>query len=505
MSALRASGALFISNTLALGLQLVVVGCYGRRLDDTGLSDYQIVLAMANAVVPLLTCGLNDALSFLLGRKYDAPREAQGMVLQSVLFLSATTLALALIAALLPDWSSRLVFKQSNKTGLVLVMLLFMFSRALFDFQCRYLLSRKQIWIPVLSMVLIPGVIPLAVLWIDPTYSLERLLLESSILTLILLAFPSWHEYRRHTGAGPLPMSWESLRYLLKLGVPRVPTILGMSLLVSCQVFLARQMNCTMEEQVIIGSAMMIVRTLAMAQRVVTSIVEPQIGWTSRERPEVLPVLLRTLTLATVAVGVGATATLLATGDTILRIWIKRPEMPIGFLGMLFWISAFPFTLLFVLRPCVNALSPQAHNTKNMLHSLIGMGGVLLVAWFITAPPALAIGSATLLSSALMAVFSLATVQKLVKIYTRKMLLNVNTLAFAGCSMFLLAVGVWAAPEENFLAPRALAILVLLGTSVLLYLTVIGYRAHRTYRNEIHRLNSVSESVECPQNHEVQA
>lgn len=488
MSALRASSALFISNTVALGLQFVVVGYYSRRLDDRGLADYQVVLAISNAVVPLLTCGLNDALSFLLGRKYDAPREAQGLVLQSVLFLSVSTMMLALIAVLFPEWMSRLAFTQNNKMGLVQVMLLFMFSRSLFDFQCRYLLARKQVWIPALGMVLIPGVIPLVVLWIDPTRSLERLLIESSILTLILLVLPSWHEYRRYAHAGPLPMSLESMRYLLKLGIPRVPTILGMSLLVSCQVFLACKMNCTVEEQVIIGSAMMIVRTLAMAQRVVTSIVEPQIGWISRDRPEVLPVLLRTLTLATVAVGVGATATLLATGDTILRIWIKRPEMQIGFLGMLFWISAFPFTLLFVLRPCVNALSPRAYNTANMFQALIGMAVVLLVAYSVSFPPALAIGFATLLSASLIAFFSLLTVQKLVRVYTRSTLLNANTLVFAGCSVCLLALGLWGAPEGETLTPRSLAVLVLVGTGVLLYLGIIGHRALHAYREETGRI-----------------
>jgi O-antigen/teichoic acid export membrane protein len=387
MSALRASGALFVSNSLALGLQFVVVGCYGRRLGEEGLADYFVVLSLSNALVPILTGGLNDALSYLLGRLYAQPREAQEKALLSILFLSATTLLLALVTQLFPEWMSRLAFEKEGQAGLVLATLLFMYSRSLFDFQSRYLLARKQVVIPVLSMILIPGVIPLAVLWIDPTQSLERLLLEASILTLILLAIPCWREYRQHAGAGAFSLSLVSLRDLLKLGIPRIPTIFGMSLLVSCQPYLARKMHCSADELAIIGGAMMIVRTLTMAQRVVTSVVEPQIGWTSQNQPRALPILLRSLTLATGAVGVGATASLFAAGDTILRLWMERPDLEIGLLGRLFWISALPFTLLFVLRPCVNALSPQAHNTKNMFHSLIGMGSVLLIAWCLAAPP----------------------------------------------------------------------------------------------------------------------
>ncbi len=485
MSFLRASSALFVSNILALGLQFVVVRCYGQRLGDEGLADYFVVLSIANAVGPFLACGLNDALSFLLGRKHAEPRTAQAMALQSVLFLSFTTAILALAVILFPERLSRLAFEAGDRRALLLATLLFMFSRGVFDLYCRYLLARKQILWPSLGMFLIPGLIPLGVLWIDPTQRLERLLFDASVLPLVLMGLSAFAEYRRHARVGALTLSMDSMLYLLRLGIPRMPTILGMSLLISCQAFLARKMHCSASEQAMIGGAMMILRTLAMTQRVVTSVVEPQIGQASVDRPQAIPVLLRTLALLSFATGVAVMAGLFSMGDAILQIMIKQSDFRASESTLLFWFSALPFTLLFVLRPCVNALSSRAYNTANMFYSLIGMGGTLLLAVLLAVPPAKAVGYATLLGGGGMAIFSLFTIQHLTKPFEKILLFKLRTWLLVVCSGGVLVIGKAVPMHENIFSVRSFVNACVVGGVTLLYMGTVACFAIRAYRVEL--------------------
>jgi hypothetical protein len=484
MSVLRASSALFISNILALALQLISVRCYGLRLGTDGLADYHVVLAAANVAGPFLVCGLNDALSYLLGRKYAEPRTAQALVLQSALFLGFTATLLALAIAIFPEEFSQLVFETGGKRPLLLATLLFMSSRGLFDLQCRYLLARKQVAVPALGMFLIPGLIPVGVLWVDSTQSLERLLLDASVLSLILMAFSAVVEYRRHANAGVLKLTWDSLRYLFHLGIPRMPTILGMSLLISCQAILARKMHCSAAEQAMIGASMMILRTLAMTQRVVTSVVEPQIGLASVDRPHMIPVLLRALVLLSLGTGIAVMTGLLSVGDTLLQVMGKRPGMLDGEFSRLFWYSALPFTLLFVLRPCVNALSSRAYNTSNMFYSLIGMAGVLGVTHLLSVPPAQAIGYATLLGGVSMAFFSLVTIQHLTRSFERFSFLNVRIVLLLVCSVGLPIAGKVMPVYEDFLSLRSISHAALVGGGILIYLGTVACFTVRTYRLE---------------------
>lgn len=175
----------------------------------------------------------------------------------------------------------------------------------------------------------------------------------------------------------------DALRLLVGYGSQRVPTILGMVLILSCPVLLAKHLGLPAADAVVIGGGMAILRMLGITNQLMTYVILPRIAWAQANRPEMLARVMWILLAFSFFVGATAAMGLLGTGDAVLRIWLNRDDLGSPGLTEALWLAALPFVMIYFLRPTIDGLDFRGYNSLNVLISIIFMAVAIGLSEFV--------------------------------------------------------------------------------------------------------------------------
>jgi len=380
VSLFRSTTALALSSVTMMLCQTFTIHLYARRLPEAELADYLVAMSVSLIFAPFLSLGVNDGVLYFAGRARNDREECLRVVATALAFLMCLgAIALAAVA-LGAEGFSHAFFAEGGRGALVWIAVFLALSRFTYDTFFRYLTARGRALQPALLQLFIMGVLPMAVVVVGYPLRVEWLLFETALLTFVfwiaffLVEAAAARPYPR------FPLDMAVLRQLVGYGVQRVPAILGLILLLSSPVVIARKLELPDADVVIVGAVMALLRMMGITNQLITYVIMPRIAWAKDNAPDLLASIMWILISVALITGMAVAAGLVATGDAVLGIWLHRPSAGIGDTSLSFWFAALPFIVIYFLRPTIDALHFRAYNTVNVFAAVCVMAAVAGVA-----------------------------------------------------------------------------------------------------------------------------
>jgi len=412
MSLLKSTSALAFGSVLVMLCQTVTIHLYARRLAEPELADYMVAMSISVLFAPFLSLGVNDGVLYYAGRARDNRDECLRVLSTALAFLLSLGAVALAIVALGADFFSRLFFSSEDRGTLVWIAVFLALSRFTYDTFFRYLTARGGALLPPVLQLLVMGLLPLAVIIFARPLSVDWLLLETAALTFAVWMAFFVAEVLRAKKLSGLRVDTRALKELVGYGVQRVPAILGILLLLSAPVVIAKKMGLPDADVVIVGAVMALLRMMGITNQLITYVIMPRIAWAKDNAPDLLASIMWILISVALLTGMTVAAGLVATGDAVLGIWLHRPSAGIGAISLTFWLAALPFIVIYFLRPTIDALAFRAYNTVNVFAAVCVMAAVAGAAhWGFASPHA--VGYGVLAASAALAALSVRTVWQL--------------------------------------------------------------------------------------------
>ena len=413
MSVLKSTGVLASSSVGAMACQALTLHLYARRFSSVDLADYFPAMAAAMVVSPLISLGVNDGVLYYIGQQRNDRGKALRVLSSALAFYCFAGAVVLACFAVIPGLFSRLMFSTKDEQWLVGAVFALAFSRTVYDACLRYLTASRRIGLPGVLQLAAMGLLPLAVICIGYPLQVEALLIETAAGTFILSGAFYVRELLISERPSKRLVDLAVVAALIRYGVQRIPSILGLALMLSSPVIIAKHFALPTDHIIIIGGAAAMLRMLGLSNQLMTYILLPRVSWVKKHSPEMLPYAMRRIIAFALCAGFAASIGFLAAGDAVLRLWLHRPVLRIESLTVLFWFSAVPFVIVFFLRPTVDALHVRGYNALNVVLAVMVMCVSNLLGHFVfSASNPTGVG---LLSSGLvLCVLSIVTVQRLV-------------------------------------------------------------------------------------------
>ncbi len=361
---------------LSEGISMVLLACtmhlYGRHLgSDMLLADYQRLLAGIGIMSPLLGLGSYGSILYYIGK---APRDI--IASAKIFFTSLAVVCLigaafiAIVLGLSPILSQA-YFRRPGTSMLLISTSLLLMAKVIGAMSIHYCWARNMSVKGAVLLVTIWGLIPFMVILVACPKELSWLVGETAICTAIVVGAFIWRQAAAISV--PLRSCFDATiaKKILQYGVPRIPAVLGITVVYSMPVILAGWLGCRPSEVVAIGGSMAMLRMLTVAGRGVTYLALPRISRAADINRDVLRQKIRKLAWLSLAAGLLGTMGLVFAGDWILRLWLHRPELDTRGITVFLWISAAPLVMVVVTRPIIDGLSTRAYITRNVLAALL--------------------------------------------------------------------------------------------------------------------------------------
>ena len=411
---LKSISTVAVGNILCLLVQAFTLRLYSSKYCDGSLSDYMLVLASCTLLSPLINMGLADSILYYIGKSYKLSRESLRNFLQCYICVNVAGLFLFCLFLLGPKYFSFLFFKSDDKSFLALSALLLVISRVSFNLFHRYLLAIHKSLVSAILQLTVMGIIPLIVIIVNKPSDIAHLFVEIAIFTYAVVAIFAAKSIVS-IGIGFIKANyWDNMKKFYSYGMPRMPALIGISIMLSSLAIVAKWINCSEEDIFLVGIILTLLRMLGMLSRIMTLIMMPRIAWLNDNNPKFLYSIINGLVSFSVFVGLAIMLMFVVVGDSIVLFWVNKDVSGKGNMVLFFWFSVLPWVIIYFLRPTIDALHSKAYNTLNVFKTLGVMVACLLIISLGDINPGDALAISFLISTIVFAVLCINTVSKLI-------------------------------------------------------------------------------------------
>lgn len=216
---LKEYGWLYLAKIAALVANVLLYRMASAKLGVDGFAEYSLARRSLALVLPVILAGQLVALPRMIARDGDRPVVRQSAFLGALIICLSVVVVVAIGALVMPMRLSSWFFGDPGHAGMILPMLAFMVSQALFFIVNAYHQGRMAFRTFGLVGLVLGGIAPIVGFWFAPAETAPVLITMAAIVTVLAGGLCLWILFKNaRPGLSGLP-----IRALFSFGAPRVP------------------------------------------------------------------------------------------------------------------------------------------------------------------------------------------------------------------------------------------------------------------------------------------